>query len=173
MGMMPTWDPLGDPRLLWAKVKVLDCQPPTATWASPSWVRLQVLESRAAGALPGELRVQFTAPREAQQAYFYEARGQLASSAPPAPPGPPEPPEELGPPGSPPRPSSALDRTPIELPEIGATIWVWLEPEPEGGGFTIPTSRTLGAGAVPMHSRWLDDTPASRAAIDRVAPPRG
>jgi len=166
--MMPTWDPLGDPRLLWAKVKVLDCQPPTATWTSPSWVRLEVLESRAAGALPSELRVLFTAPREAGQAYFYEARSQLASGSPQEVPGPPEPPADLGPPGSPPRPRSALDRTPIELPDVGATIWVWLEPE--GEGFTIPTSRTLGAGNVPMHSRWLEDTPVSRAAIDRVAP---
>ncbi len=169
MGMMPTWDPLDDRRLLWAKVKVLDCQPPKATWTSPSWVRMQVLESRAPTELPGELAVLFTMPREAGQSYFYEMRNQLESGGPP---GPLEPPEGLGPPGSPTQPRSQLDHTPIELPEVGATIWVWLEREEGGEGFVIPTSRTMGGGSVPMHSRWLDDTAASRAAIDRVAPLR-
>lgn len=150
MGAMPPWDPLRQRGLVWAKVKVLDCQPESPTWVTPATVRLQILEVRGAHTLPNPLDVPFGMPREAGQAYFYEMRAQWQNPTPT-------------------RPPSPLDRTGIEVPAIGAVIWVWLEPSGDGG-YTIPTSRVMGAygAAEGLHSRWFEDTPAARDAIAKA-----
>lgn len=152
MGAMPPWDPLTQPGLVWAKVKVLDCQPANPTWVTPAVVRLAILEVRGGKTLPDPLEVSFGQPREAGQSYFYEMRAQWQN------------------PTATPNPTpSPLDRTPIEVPAIGAMIWVWLEPSTDGS-YTIPTSRVMGAYGADegLHSRWFDDTPAARAAIDKA-----
>ena len=179
MGVMPPYDPLRDRSVQWAKVKVLDCQPPAPTWARPALVRLAVLEalpSPGALPLPAELLVGFGPPREAGQAYFYEARSrwEQATSGTPSLPSPP-PPEESAPveptygpppgePVSPPR--SPLDATPVEVPSLGSVIWVWLTQA--DGEWTIPSSRLLGMRGPDqtlVRSRWIDDAATVRDEI--------
>lgn len=160
MGAMPPWDPLTQPGLVWAKVKVLDCTPANPTWVTPAVVRLAIVEVRGGHTLPSELGVSFGQPREAGQAYFYEMRAQWQNPTPnPSP----------GPSLTPNPPPSPLDRTPVEVPALGAVIWVWLEPSADGS-YTIPTSRVMGAYGPDegLHSRWFEDTPAARAAIAKA-----
>lgn len=178
MGLMPPYDPLRDRSVQWAKVKVLDCQPLAPTWRTPARVRLAVQEalpSPGALPLPAELVVGFGPPREAGQAYFYEARSrweQATSGAPSLPP-PPAPegapsvaPTYGSPPGEPVGPQSPLDSTPIEVPPLGAVVWVWLTWV--DGQWAIPSSRLLGTRGpdqTPVRSRWIDEAPTVRDEI--------
>jgi hypothetical protein len=144
MGLMPPYDPLTDPSLSWVIGRVHAVVPAAPTWADPASVTLEVEEVlRAARPLPARLALTFGPPREAAEARFYAARG-------------------LGPPpwteaelAAVTAQNAALDATPIEVPEVGARIAVWVG-EGLAGDFDVPSLRAFGPPAVPMRSRWVE-----------------
>ncbi|MBL8677523.1 MAG: hypothetical protein JNK05_00040 [Myxococcales bacterium] len=170
MGVMPPYNPFEDSALSWAIARVNGCNPPSATWASPSIVEFDI-ESLLRGELPRVVHAIFDAPRESQQSRFYASRGL----------GPNPTEAELAAVSA---QHAALDATPIELPTIGAKVIVWFgehvaagasEPGlppaallmstsslvlPPEGAWRIPTLRlfapsTLGAA---LRSRWIEYT---------------
>ncbi|MBN8616294.1 MAG: hypothetical protein J0L92_37255 [Deltaproteobacteria bacterium] len=154
MGIMPPYDPLTDPSLAWAIVRVESIEPATPTWSRPARVVLAVDEVLR-GEVPAQLEVMFGAPREAQQQRFYIDRGN----------GPP-PWDEATQARS--RAAHAeLDARPVDVPHVGARIAVWLSRLDDH--WDIPTLRSFGAGAIPMQSRWVDEDhlAALRALIRR------
>lgn len=138
---MPPYDPMTDPSLAWAIVRVVSIDPPAPTYGSPARVVL-ALEEALRGDVPETIELGFGAPREEQQARFYIDRGN----------GPP-PWDEATQARS--RAAHAeLDARPVEVPAVGARIGVWLSRAL--GYWDIPTLRVFGAVAVPMRSRWVD-----------------
>jgi hypothetical protein len=150
---MPPYDPFADASLAWAVVRVVSIDPPKPTWSTPARVVLDV-EEVLRGAVPKSVTVMFGPPREAAQSYFYATRG-------------------LGPPPHPPEALAAaaaqqasLDATPVDIPELGARIVVWLSPSAPDGAWDIPTLRALGATVPPgMRSRWLEADATTLATV--------
>lgn len=178
MGMMPPYDPFADRSLTWAIARVASCEPLRATWASPALVRFEI-EHTLRGALPRVVTALFNAPREAEQTRFYVARAlgpnpteaALAAAA---------------------AQYAALDATPIELPDLGARVIVWLgehmapsshepsPPMPPGmlpmtapalvppeGVWTIPTLRLFAQTELRIRSRWIEHDAAAEREVRR------
>lgn len=146
MGLMPPYDPFGDPGLRWVVARVDSVEPARPTWSRPGTVTLVIEEVLRGELAPGQrLAVPFGLPREAQDAYFHLTRG-LG----PAPHGP-DVEARLA------AQRAELGLREIEVPAVGARIVTWLGPSPSGEGWDVPTLRTLGAATrVPMRTRWID-----------------
>ncbi len=142
MGMMPPYDPFQDTALAWVIARVASITPSRPTWSTPARVVLQI-EEVLRGAPPTQVEVQFGPPREAGQEQFYLVRG-------------------LGPPPWSREQEAELERQraemgarPIEVPDVGERIGVWLSMLPSGE-WEVPTLRTIGgATPMPMRSRWI------------------
>lgn len=156
MGIMPDYDPLSDASLSWAVARVTGCEPSHPTWGAPGRVTFAI-ERTLRGNLPAIVEVCFDAPREAQQERFYATRDATPEQAT--------------------RNLAALSERAIPVPAIGARVIVWFKvatPPPslagaasgvasgssplEGGFYSIPTSRVLGASELPIRQRWIDHT---------------
>lgn len=143
MGVMPPYDPFADASLRWAVVRVESVEPAQPTNGRPATLTLAV-EEVLRGELPPRVSVPFGAPREAGDERFYITRG-------------------LGPPPWTPEMEArvaaqfaALDARPVEVPDVGARVVIWLARESDGT-WAVPTLRTLGAATlVPMRSRWIE-----------------
>ena len=95
----------------------------------------------------------FDAPRLAGQQYFYAQRDAF-------------PPPEANQ-AALRRRTEELDAMRIDVPEVGATIIVWLVPPADGADpplWTIPDC-TRSSPDLPMRSRWVELTDESRNAV--------
>jgi hypothetical protein len=139
---MPPYDPRNDASLAWAIVRVRSIEPARPTNGQPGRVQL-VVEAVLRGEVPASLEVLFGPPREVQQERFYVDRG---NGLPPW--------DEATRARS--RAAHAdIDARPVEVPEVGARIAVWLSRDL--GHWDIPTLRSLGQITFPMRSRWVEE----------------
>lgn len=146
MGLMPPYDPFADPALAWAVVEATSLDPESATWSKPSRVTFRRLHTLR-GDVPAVLSVTFSAPRESGQQYFYAQRDLVPIG-----------PDDAAGHAELSRRMQSLGDTPVELPELGRPLIIWLEKTESG--HEIPTLRTVG-GAWPfdVHERFIDGTP--------------
>jgi hypothetical protein len=145
MGLMPPYDPFTDTALAWAVVEATSAEPNTATWTKPSRVTFRCLHTLR-GDVPAELSVTFSAPREASQQYFYAQRDLVPIA-----------PDDVAAQAELARRTASLDATPVELPELGKPLVIWIEKTNDS--YEIPTLRALGGWPFDVHQRFIDGTP--------------
>jgi hypothetical protein len=152
MGMMAHYSPFEDRSLAWALARVLGATPPVATWGSPAVVSFARVEALR-GEVPETFAVTFDQPREAGEMYFYAERDFMSR---------PDPFSEETQRARQER-RAQLDAMPVPLPEIGATVIVWLSGS--APAFTIPTPYMAPDVGVELQGRWIAADPASLARV--------